>query len=157
MDILNSQEIRLEFYLNKLKINKMKKVFFTIALCCATLISSAQFTIVSQVQSPDEGDSWEISNFTQNMGIGYSINDKTMIGAVKDGDNYNVFARQSFGFGFLCLEAPTEDMSENMNVGWGMNINILKGVSATPMYMLPLKEEDGGREGSFSIGLSYSL
>ena len=37
----------------------MKKVFFTIALTCATLITSAQFTIVSQVQSPNDGDSWE--------------------------------------------------------------------------------------------------
>ena len=135
----------------------MKKVFFTIALCCATLISSAQFTIVSQVQSPNDGDSWEISNFTQNMGVGYSLNNKTMIGAVKDGDNYNVFARHKLGFGFLCLEAPTDDMSENMNVGWGMYINIFKGIAVTPMYMIPLKEEDGGREGSFSIGLSYSL
>ena len=50
----------------------MKKVFFTIVLSCATLISSAQFTVVSQVNSPADGDSWEISNFTQNMGIGYA-------------------------------------------------------------------------------------
>ena len=135
----------------------MKKVFFTIALCCATLISSAQFTIVSQVQSPDEGDSWEISNFTQNMGVGYSLNNKTMIGAVKDGDNYNVFARHKLGFGFLCMEAPTEDMSENMNVGWGMYIKVYDNLSVNPMYMIPLKEDDGEREGSFSIGLSYSL
>jgi len=135
----------------------MKKVFFTIALTCATLISSAQFTIVSQVESPNDGDSWEISNFTQNMGVGYSLNNKTMIGAVKNGDDYDVFARHNLGFGFLCLEAPTEDMTENMNVGWGMYINIFKGIAATPMYMIPLKEDDGGREGSFSIGLSYSL
>ena len=135
----------------------MKKVFFTIALTCATLISSAQFTIVSQVQSPDEGDSWEISNFTQNMGVGYSLNNKTMIGAVKDGDNYNVFARHNLGFGFLCMEAPTEDMSENMNVGWGIYITVYDNLSVNPMYMIPLKEDDGEREGSFSIGLSYSL
>ena len=94
----------------------MKKVFLTAILACATLISSAQFTIVSQVESPNDGDSWEISNFTQNMGVGYSLNNKTMIGVVQDGDNYNVFARHNLGFGFLCLEAPTEDMSENMNV-----------------------------------------
>ena len=135
----------------------MKKVFFTIALTCATLMSSAQFTIVSQVQSPNDGDSWEISNFTQNMGVGYSLNNKTMIGAVKDGDNYNVFARHNLGFGFLCMEAPTEDMSENMNVGWGMYIKVYDNLSVNPMYMIPLKEDDGEREGSFSIGLSYSL
>ncbi len=58
----------------------MKKVFFTIVLSCATLISSAQFTVVSQVNSPADGDSWEISNFTQNMGIGYALNNETMVG-----------------------------------------------------------------------------
>ena len=136
----------------------MKKVFFTIILSCVFLISSAQFTLVSSVESPNEGDSWEISNFTQNMGIGYSLNDKTMIGAVKSGDDYNVFARHNLKMGFVCVEAPTEDMSENMSAGWGMYINLFKGIAATPMYMMPLKEdEDGGREGSCSIGLSYNL
>tara|TARA_R110000823_G_scaffold108071_1_gene227176 strand:- start:181 stop:591 length:411 start_codon:yes stop_codon:yes gene_type:complete len=136
----------------------MKKVFFTIALTCATLISSAQFTIVSQVNSPADGDSWEISNFTQNMGIGYALNNETIMGVVKDGDDYNVFARKDLGLGFLSLEAPTEDMIENMNVGWGMYINLFSGISASPMYTLPLKEDENGeREGSFSIGLSYSL
>ena len=136
----------------------MKKVFFTVVLACATLISSAQFTIVSQVESPNDGDNWEISNFTQNMGVGYSLNDKTMIGVTKNNDDYNVFARHNLGLGFLCLEAPSEDISDNMSVGWGMYINVFKGIAATPMYMIPLKEdENGSREGSFSIGLSYSL
>ena len=45
-----------------------------------------------------------------------------------------------------------------MNVGWGMYINLFSGISASPMYTLPLKEDENGeREGSFSIGLSYSL
>ena len=127
-------------------------------LACVTLISSAQFTIVSSVESPNDGESWEISNVTQNMGIGYSLNDKTMIGAVNDGDDYNVFARHNLGFGFLCLESPAEDMSENMSAGWGMYIYLFKGISVNPMYMMPLKEDENGeRDGSFSIGLSYSL
>jgi len=136
----------------------MKKVFFTIVLSCATLISSAQFTVVSQVNSPADGDNWEISNFTQNMGIGYALNNKTMFGVSKDGDDYNVFARKDLGIGFLSLESPTEDMMENMNIGWGMYIHLFSGISASPMYMIPLKEDENGeREGSFSIGLSYSL
>ena len=136
----------------------MKKVFFTIALCCAALIGSAQFTIVSSMSSPDEGDSWEISNFTNNIGIGYSLNDKTMIGTVRNGDNYDVFARYNTGFGFLCIESPTNNMSDNMDVGYGMYINIYDNLSVNPMYMIPLNEdENGNREGGFSIGLSYSL
>ena len=136
----------------------MKKVFFTIILSCAFLISSAQFTVVSSVSSPNDGENWELSNFTQKMGVGYDLNDKTMIGVVKNNDDYNVFARQKMKFGFLCLESTAEDMTENMRAGWGMYINIYKGLSVNPMYLMPLKEdEDGGRDGSFSIGLSYNL
>ena len=136
----------------------MKKVFFTIVLGCATLIGSAQFTVVSSMTSPSEGQSWEISNFTNNIGMGYSLNDKTMIGAVRDGDNYNVFARYNTGFGFLCLESPTNEMSDNMDIGYGMYIKVYDNLSVNPMYMIPLKEdENGNREGGFSLGLSYSL
>ena len=136
----------------------MKKVFFTIVLACATLIGSAQFTVVSSMSSPAEGQSWEISNFTNNIGMGYSLNDKTMIGAVRDGDNYNVFARYNTGFGFLCLESPTNEMSDNIDIGYGMYIKVYDKLSVNPMYMIPLKEdENGNREGGFSLGLSYSL
>ena len=136
----------------------MKKVFFTIVLACATLIGSAQFTVVSSMSSPSEGQSWEISNFTNNIGMGYSLNDKTMIGAVRDGDNYNVFARYNTGFGFLCLESPANEMNDNMDIGYGMYIKVYDKLSVNPMYMIPLKEdENGNREGGFSIGLSYSL
>ena len=36
----------------------MKKVFFTIVLACATLIGSAQFTVVSSMSSPADGENW---------------------------------------------------------------------------------------------------
>ena len=81
----------------------MKKVFFTIVLACAALIGSAQFTVVSSMTSPSEGQSWEISNFTNNIGMGYSLNDKTMIGAVRDGDNYNVCISRSMINSLLIL------------------------------------------------------
>jgi hypothetical protein len=136
----------------------MKNFLFTIILSCAALLSSAQFTVVSSVNAPEEGESWEISNLTQNLGIGYNINDKTMIGTYKNGDNYEVFARHKMNFGFLCLEAPTEEATENMRVGFGSYITIYNGLSINPIYMIPLKEDENGeREGSFKVGLSYSL
>ena len=73
----------------------MKQFLFTIILSCVALMTSAQFTVVSSISSPDEGESWGVSNLTQNMGIGYNINDKTMIGTYKNGDNYDVFARHN--------------------------------------------------------------
>tara|TARA_R100000963_G_C4610487_1_gene81088 strand:- start:257 stop:667 length:411 start_codon:yes stop_codon:yes gene_type:complete len=136
----------------------MKKVFFTIVLACATLIGSAQFTVVSSMTSPSEGESWGISNFTNNIGIGYSLNDKTMIGAVRNGDNYDVFARYNTGFGFLCVESPADGMSDNMDMGYGMYIKVYDNLSVNPMYMIPMNaDENGNREGGFSIGVSYSL
>ena len=136
----------------------MKKVFLTAILACATLISSAQFTIVSSVESPNDGDSWEISNFTNNIGIGYSLNDKTMIGAVRNGDNYDVFARYNTGFGFFCVESTADNMSDNMNIGYGMYVRVYDNLSVNPMYMIPLNEDENGkREGGFKIGVSYSL
>ena len=136
----------------------MKKVFFTIVLACATLIGSAQFTVVSSMSSPADGENWELSNFTNNIGMGYSFNDKTMIGAVRNGDNYDVFARYNTGFGFFCVESTADNMSENMDIGYGMYVRVYDNLSVNPMYMIPLNEDENGkREGGFKIGVSYSL
>ena len=136
----------------------MKKVFFTIILAFVTIISSAQFTIVSTVSSPAEGDSWEVSNFTNNIGVAYSLNDKMMFGTTKNGDNYDVFARYNTGFGFLCVESPATDISENMTIGYGMYINVYQNLSVNPMYTIPMNaDENGNREGGFSLGVSYNL
>jgi len=136
----------------------MKKVLFTIILSCAMLVSSAQFTLVSKVNAPDDGDSWGISNFTNNWGVGYNVSDRIMVGAYKQGDNFDMFARYKMNFGYVCFEAPTADMSDNMSIGYGMYIKVYENLSVNPYYMIPLKEdEDGGREGSFNVGLSYNL
>ena len=53
-------------------------------------------------------------------------------------------------------EAPTEEATENMRVGFGSYITIYNGLSINPIYMIPLKEDENGeREGSFNVGLSY--
>ena len=45
-----------------------------------------------------------------------------------------------------------------MDIGYGMYIKVYDKLSVNPMYMIPLKEdENGNREGGFSLGLSYSL
>jgi hypothetical protein len=136
----------------------MKKVFYTIILSCFALMSTAQFTIISEVNAPDEGESWEMSNLTNNMGIAYNLDDKTMIGVYKNGDDYDVFARHTMRFGFVCVEAPTNEMMDNMDIGFGSNINIYKNLFVTPMYLMPFKEDSNGvREGSFKLGVSYKI
>tara|TARA_R100000664_G_C2748906_1_gene136321 strand:- start:1138 stop:1542 length:405 start_codon:yes stop_codon:yes gene_type:complete len=134
----------------------MKKGFITICLICAALIGSAQITMVSTIDAPSDNEGWELSNFTKKIGFGYSLNDNTMIGAVKNGEDYDVFARHNMGFGFLCLDAPTEDMIDNMQIGYGMNVSIINNLYFTPRYMISLKDGDN-RDGKFSIGLTYNL
>ena len=148
MDILNINQ----------KTNKMKKLVLTAVIAISTLVASAQFTLVSHVSSPADGDSWSVSNFTDSWGVGYNISDNTLIGVYKNGDNYDVFARQGIGFGFICLETPTSDAADNMRIGYGLNWNLWNNLSVSPMYTVGIKEdEDGNRDGGFKLGLSYIL
>ena len=65
----------------------MKKLFLTMTLVLATMLASAQFMVISTIDQPEEGAEWEMSNITDNMGIGYQLNDKVTVGAVKNGED----------------------------------------------------------------------
>ena len=93
------------------------------------LVSSAQFSLVSKVNAPEDGDSWGISNFTNNWGVGYNVSDRIMVGAYKQGDNFDMFARYKMNFGYVCFEAPTADMADNMSIGYGMYIKVYENLS----------------------------
>ena len=61
-------------------------MFLTMALAFVTILSSAQFMVVTTLDQPADSASWGMSNITDNMGIGYQFNDKMTIGVVKNGD-----------------------------------------------------------------------
>ena len=45
-----------------------------------------------------------------------------------------------------------------MKIGYGMNVKIYDNLYFTPMYLMPVKEDEAGlREGNFKMGLSYNL
>ena len=67
----------------------MKKIFLTLAICFTTLLASAQFSVVSTMEKPAEGETWGLSNLTNNIGVGYQVSDEIMVGATKSGDNYD--------------------------------------------------------------------
>ena len=51
---------------------------------------------------------------------------------------------------------PTEDGSDNMQIGLGMAFIVWNGLYVEPNYTMPVQEDaDGNREGSFNIGLGY--
>ena len=71
----------------------MKKLFFTGMFALTTMIASAQFTAVSNINEPNEDESWGVSNFTDNLGLGYQVTDNCMVGVLRNGEEYDLFAR----------------------------------------------------------------
>ena len=127
------------------------------AVIFSTLIASAQFMVVTTVNQPADSAEWGMDNFTDNLGIGYYVNDRCVVGVVKSGDEYDLFGRYYTDKGiYASVQAPTEEMLDNLTVGLGYSFNLWKGVCVEPNYTMGLKEDDDGeREGEFNIGLSY--
>ena len=136
----------------------MKKLLFTTITIFTTLIASAQFSVVTSLSMPEENAEWEIGDITDNIGIGYEINENIMAGAVKNEENYELFGRYYFENIYVSLQAPTEETTENMNIGVGYAFNIWDKLYIEPNYSIPTKEdENGDREGKFLIGVSYKF
>ena len=123
----------------------------------STLVASAQFMVVTTVSQPADSAEWGMGNFTDNLGIGYYVNDRCVVGVVKNGDDYDLFGRYLVNENvYASVQAPTEEMLANLTVGLGYSFNLWKGVCVEPNYTMGLKEDDDGeREGDFNIGLSY--
>ena len=136
----------------------MKKVFLTTIMACVGLFASAQFSVMSSVNMPEDGEEWSMSSITDNMGAGYQINDNMMAGVMKNGENYDLFGRYYFENIYVSLQAPTEEASENMVIGAGYSYNVWDKLYIEPNYSMPMKEDENGeREGKFVLGIAYKL
>jgi len=141
----------------------MKNLILTLALAFGTLCASAQFMVVTTYQAAEEGESWEMSSLTDNMGIGYAISDKWTLGFINAGEDslgessYDFWGRYSWNENvYVSVQAPTEEMMDNLSVGVGYSFNLWKGLNVEPNYNMNLKEdEEGERSGEFNLGLSY--
>ena len=140
----------------------MKKVLLTAAIAFSTLIASAQFMVVTTYDGDQEES---MDKITTNMGIGYMVNDAFTVGLAKGAvnaegdDTYDLWARYNIAQvegAYASLQMPTEDGSENMNIGVGFAFNVWNGLYVEPNYTMPTSEDDeGNREGSFNFGISY--
>jgi|TARA_B100000767_G_scaffold219075_1_gene207111 hypothetical protein len=140
----------------------MKKVLLTAVVALSTLVASAQFMVVTTYDGDQEENADKI---TANMGIGYMVNDAFTVGLAKGAvnaegdDTYDLWARYNIAQvegAYASLQMPTEDGSENMNIGVGFAFNVWNGLYVEPNYTMPTSEDDeGNREGSFNFGLSY--
>jgi len=135
----------------------MKKMFLTMALAFTTMFASAQFMVVSNINEPVDGENWEMSNFTDNIGIGYQLNDEVTLGAMKNGEGMDLWGRYQMKLVYITFQAPTDStMMDNLNVGVGYSLNVLDNFYVEPSYSMPLKEDsEGNREGKFKIGIAY--
>ena len=144
----------------------MKKLILTMAVVAfTTLFASAQFMVVTTYNAPEDGAEWEMTSLTDNMGIGYAVNDTWTVGLISAGEDslgdasYDLWGRYNWNKNvYVSVQAPTEDMMDNLTVGIGYSYNVWKGLNVEPNYSMGLKEDENGeREGSFNLGLSYKF
>ena len=136
----------------------MKKMFLTMTLAFVTMFASAQIMVITTVEQPADDAEWEMSNFTDNLGIGYQLNEKIAIGALKNGEDYDLWGRYQLKTVYLSVQAPTEEITDNLNIGVGYSLKVWNNLCVEPSYSMPLKEDgEGNREGAFKLGIAYKL
>ena len=132
----------------------MKKMFLMASLILAANLCSAQFMAVTTINQPEDDAEWEMSNVTDNIGIGYMLKDNIAIGLVKNGEEYDVWGRYYFSNCYAVVQAPTEEATNNLNFGVGYSFKVWKELYVDPNYMMSMEEDS---EGEFKIGISYKF
>ena len=132
-------------------------MFLTMALAFVTMISSAQFMVVTTMTQPADGEEWAMSHITDNMGFGYKLNSTMTLGIVKNGDGMDMWGRYNLSFAWVVMQAPTDStMMDNMNIGIGYSLKVWNALYVEPSYTIPMKENsEGNREGKMRLGLAY--
>ena len=132
----------------------MKKLFLMASLIFAANLCSAQFMAVTTVNMPEDDAEWEMSNITDNMGIGYMLNDNITLGFVKSGEEYDMWGRYYFSKCYAIVQATMEETTDNMMFGVGYSLKIWDELYFDPSYMMSTKEDS---EGEFKLGISYKF
>ena len=136
----------------------MNKLFLTMLFSVATMLASAQMTVMTTVTEVEDE-----YNFTDNLAIGYNINNMLMLGLEMDGeDKYEIMARYAFAdncwaYGSFDTEGEGEYM-DRLDLGIGYSFNIWEGLYIDPNYTVSMnKNSDDEYEGNFNLTLSYKF
>ena len=130
----------------------MKKIILTTVVALFCFSASAQYRVMSNINEPSDGESWGVDNFTNNIGIGYQVNNDIMVGVQKNEDDYGIIGRYSIDDMFyLSATIADTDSLENITFGIGTSIKIWDKLYVEPQYTI--KNNDG----SLNLGLSYKL
>ncbi|MBP92891.1 MAG: hypothetical protein CMC55_02105 [Flavobacteriaceae bacterium] len=130
----------------------MKKTILTTVIALFFLGASAQYRVMSSINEPSDSESWGVENFTNNIGIGYQMNNDILVGVQKNGDDYDFVGRYNVTDNvYLSVQMPTENSSDNVTLGVGMSVHIWDNFYVEPNYTR--KDDEEG----FNVGLSYKL
>jgi len=130
----------------------MKKMFLMASLIFATTLCSAQFVAITSVNLPEDDEKMEMSNITDNIGIGYMVKDNITVGLVKNGEEYDMWGRYYFSNCYAVVQAATEETTDNINFGIGYSFMLWTNLYFDPSYMLSMEDDS---EGEFKLGVSY--
>tara|TARA_Y100000004_G_scaffold98730_1_gene110615 strand:- start:2549 stop:2947 length:399 start_codon:yes stop_codon:yes gene_type:complete len=130
----------------------MKKMFLMASLIFATTLCSAQFVAITSVNLPEDNEKMEMSNITDNIGIGYMVKDNITVGLVKNGEEYDMWGRYYFSNCYAVVQAATEETTGNINFGIGYSFMLWTNLYFDPSYMLSMEDDS---EGEFKLGVSY--
>jgi|TARA_A100001388_G_C28741504_1_gene487137 hypothetical protein len=129
----------------------MKKILLSTLFAFATIIASAQILVVGTFDNDQEET---VDKFTKNMGIGYMINDKFVVGGISNGDDFDLMGRYMVSDDlFVSLQMPTENSTDNMTLGVGYGFNVWSMLYIEPNYSMNLGDNNDD-DGEFKIGFS---
>lgn len=129
----------------------MKKILLSTLFAFATIIASAQILVVGTFDNDQEET---VDKFTKNMGIGYMINDKFVVGGISNGDDFDLMGRYMVSDDlFVSLQMPTENSTDNMTLGVGYGFNVWNMLYIEPNYSMNLGDNNDD-DGEFKIGFS---
>ena len=140
----------------------MTKLFLTMTLAFCTMIASAQYSVITTITEVEEE-----YNITDKIGVGYDLSEKLMIGITRNGDdNYDLLGRYTLTNGiwgtvvynYIEDYAEDADLMETLNLGVGYSFKVWNSLYIDPNYTMPAKaDEDGEREGTFNLSVSYKF
>ena len=139
----------------------MTKLFLTMTLALFTTLASAQYSVMTTVIEI-EGE----YNVTDKIGVGYQINDCSMVGVTMDGeDKYKLLARHAVLAPRLwatCIynyDAKSDgELIDNVELGMGYSFKVWDSLYIDPNYTMPVKADAAGeREGKLNLSVSYTF
>ena len=142
----------------------MKKVFLTMTLAFATMIASAQYSVLTTVTSVEDEAGESTYSITDKLGVGYQVNEKLMVGLTMDSeDGYELLGRYSLmnGVWGTCVynhDDSDAELMDRVELGLGYSFKVWNDLYIDPNYTMPATANEAGeREGSLNLSVSYKF